>query len=148
MISSSKDGEGIYQVMRHFNFKCIRGSSNTQGSKALYETQKLLEKKGKIAISPDGPTGPSMKVKPGIILLARDCKVPIIPWSYYTKSEWNLKTWDKHRIPKPFNFIKGSFGSPILVPSDTSFEKIPNYCLKLEKVMEKMSNDLKNQENL
>ena len=31
-----------------------------------------------MAIAPDGPTGPSLKSKPGIILLARDSGMPII----------------------------------------------------------------------
>ena len=43
MISASRDGEGIFQVMRHFNFQGIRGSSNRGGTEALLETTKFLK---------------------------------------------------------------------------------------------------------
>ena len=86
MISASRDGEGIFQVMRHFNFQGIRGSSNRGGTEALLETTKFLKQGGGLAIAPDGPTGPSLKSKPGIILLARDSGMPIIPWSYASKT--------------------------------------------------------------
>ena len=115
MISASRDGEGIFQVMRHFNFQGIRGSSNRGGTEALLETTKFLKQGGGLAIAPDGPTGPSLKSKPGIILLARDSGMPIIPWSYASKNEWLLKTWDHHRIPKPFNRIRGTFGEPLML---------------------------------
>ena len=136
MISASRDGEGIFQVMRNFNFKGIRGSSTRGGTEALIETGKFLNQGGGLAIAPDGPTGPSLQSKSGIILLARDSGVPIIPWSYASKSEWLLKTWDRHRIPKPFNRIRGTFGEPLMVPQDLKLDVIPEYCSKLEKAMQ------------
>ena len=136
MISASRDGEGIFQVMQNFNFKGIRGSSNRGGTEALIETGKFLNQGGGLAIAPDGPTGPSLQSKSGIILLARDSGVPIIPWSYASKSEWLLKTWDRHRIPKPFNRIRGTFGEPLMVPQDLKLDVIPEYCSKLEKAMQ------------
>jgi len=140
MISASRDGEGIFQVMRNFNFKGIRGSSNRGGTEALIETGKFLNQGGGLAIAPDGPTGPSLQSKSGIILLARDSGVPIIPWSYASKSEWLLKTWDRHRIPKPFNRIRGTFGEPLMVPQDLKLDAIPEYCSKLEKAMQDTAN--------
>ena len=135
MISASRDGEGIFQVMRHFNFQGIRGSSNRGGTEALLETTKFLKQGGGLAIAPDGPAGPSLKSKPGIILLARDSGMPIIPWSYASKNEWLLKTWDHHRIPKPFNRIRGTFGEPLMVPKNLELDSIPEYCGKLEEAM-------------
>ena len=64
-------------MMRHFNFQGIRGSSNRGGTEALLETTKFLKQGGGLAIAPDGPTGPSLKSNPGIILLARDSGMPI-----------------------------------------------------------------------
>ena len=61
--------------------------------------------------------------------------MPIIPWSYASKNEWLLKTWDHHRIPKPFNRIRGTFGEPLMVPKNLELESIPEYCGKLEEAM-------------
>ena len=57
------------------------------------------------------------------------------PWSYASKNEWLLKTWDHHRIPKPFNRIRGTFGEPLMVPKNLELESIPEYCGKLEEAM-------------
>ena len=135
MISASRDGEGIYQVMRRFNFSGIRGSSTRGGVEALIDTSKALRSGKGVAIAPDGPLGPPLQLKPGIILLARDAKVPIIPWSYSARSQWRLKTWDRHRIPKPFNRITGAFGDPFMVPPDLPSSEITTYCRGLEKAM-------------
>ena len=145
MISASRDGEGIFQVMRHFNFSGIRGSSNRGGSEALIETGRLLKEGGGVAIAPDGPTGPSLAAKPGIILLARDTQVPIIPWSYACRGEWLLKTWDRHRVPKPFNRIRGSYGEPMHIPPDLPMDQIPAYCRKLEEAMRDITDDLRSE---
>ena len=39
MISASRDGEGIFQVMRHFNFQGIRGSPTAEEPKPCWKPQ-------------------------------------------------------------------------------------------------------------
>ena len=103
----------------------------------------VLKSGESIAIAPDGPLGPPLEAKPGIVLLAKQAKVPILPWSYTCKREWRLKTWDRHRLPQPFNRIEGAFGEPLLVPPDSPPNEIPRYCRKLEDAMRRVSYELR-----
>ena len=143
LISASRDGEAIYQVMRRFNFKATRGSSNRGGAEGLLDTLQVLKAGEGIAIAPDGPLGPPLEAKPGIVLLAKQANVPILPWSYTCRREWRLKTWDQHRLPQPFNRIEGAFGEPLLVPPDSPPDEIPRYCRKLEDAMRRVSYELR-----
>ena len=143
LISASRDGEAIYQMMRRFNFKATRGSSNRGGAEGLLDTLQVLREGESIAIAPDGPMGPPLEVKPGIVLLAKQAQVPILPWGYACRREWRLGTWDRHRLPKPFNQIEGAFGEPLLVPPELPTDEISTYCRKLEDAMRRVSYQLR-----
>ena len=139
LISSSDDGEAIYDVFAKFGYKAVRGSTTRGGIPALKQLIKLLEKKTSVAITPDGPLGPPEKIQSGVVLLAKYSGVPIIPWHYEAGSQWSLKSWDKHKIPKPFTTIVESCGDPILVPRDISSEEVQKFCEKLEADFKKLA---------
>ena len=132
LISSSDDGEVIYDVFSKFGYKGVRGSTTRGGIPALKQLIKLLEKKTSVAITPDGPLGPPEKIQSGVVLLAKYSGVPIIPWHYEAGSQWRLKSWDRHKIPKPFTAVVESYGEPFLVPKDLSSEEVLEFCEKLE----------------
>ena len=144
LISRSDDGEAIYDVFDKFGYKAVRGSTTRGGVPALKQLIKLLELKTSVAITPDGPLGPPEKIQSGVILLAKYSGVPIIPWHYEADWQWRLKSWDKHKIPKPFTAVVESYGEPFLVPKDLSSEEVPEFCEKLEadlKELAKKTND-------
>ena len=132
LISSSDDGEAIYDVFAKFGYKAVRGSTTRGGIPALKQLIKLLEQKTSVAITPDGPLGPPEKIQSGVVLLAKYSGVPIIPWHYEADSQWRLKSWDRHKIPKPFTAVVESYGEPFLVPKDISSEEVSEFCEKLE----------------
>ncbi len=139
LISSSDDGEVIYDVFSKFGYKGVRGSTTRGGIPALKQLIKLLEKKTSVAITPDGPLGPPEKIQSGVVLLAKYSGVPIIPWHYEAGSQWRLKSWDRHKIPKPFTTIVESCGDPFLVPKDLSSEEVQKFCEKLEADFKKLA---------
>ena len=139
LISSSEDGEVIYDVFSKFGYKGVRGSTTRGGIPALKQLIKLLEKKTSVAITPDGPLGPPEKIQSGVILLAKYSGVPIIPWHYEAGSQWRLKSWDRHKIPKPFTTIVESCGDPFFVPKDLSSEEVQKFCEKLEADFKKLA---------
>ena len=73
----------------------------------------LQSKTGGVIITPDGPRGPRYKIKPGIILAARETGADIFPFSWKADRYWQLGTWDQMRIPKPFSKIEAVFGPPL-----------------------------------
>ncbi|MGR3341710.1 MAG: lysophospholipid acyltransferase family protein [Paracoccaceae bacterium] len=63
-----------------------------------------------IGVTPDGPMGPHMVMKPGAVELAALCGAKIAPLTFSVKRRLVLKTWDRFVLPLPFNrgvFIMG-----------------------------------------
>ena len=145
LISSSRDGEYIYQVLSGFGFRAVRGSSTRGGIGAMKQLVRCLNEGHSIAITPDGPQGPIHKVQEGIIALAKMTGVPIIPWRYEANSCWKLNSWDSHKIPKPFTKIRSVVGQPLYVPKSASSSEFGKYCQELERLMNDLIPELKEQ---
>jgi len=135
LISSSKDGEYINQILSGFGFRAVRGSSTRGGIGAMKQLVRCLKDGNAVAITPDGPQGPIHKVQEGIVALAKMTGVPIIPWRYEASSCWKLNSWDSHKIPKPITKIKSVFGQPLYVPKSASSSDFGKYCQQLEMLM-------------
>ena len=145
LISSSRDGEYINQVLSGFGFKAVRGSSTRGGIGAMKQLVRCLKEGQSIAITPDGPQGPIHKVQEGIIALAKMTGAPIIPWRYEDNSCWHLNSWDNHKIPKPFSKISSVFGQPFYIPKSASSSDFENYCQQLEILMNDLIPEFKEQ---
>ncbi len=145
LISSSRDGEYINQVLSGFGFRAVRGSSTRGGIGAMKNLVRRLKEGHSIAITPDGPQGPIHKVQEGIIALAKMTGAPIIPWRYEGNSCWNLNSWDNHKIPKPFSMISSVFGQPFYIPKTASNSDFEKYCQQLEMLMNDLIPEFKEQ---
>jgi len=135
LISSSKDGEYINQILSGFGFRAVRGSSTRGGIGAMKQLVRCLKDGNAVAITPDGPQGPIHRVQEGIVALAKMTGVPIIPWIYEASSCWKLNSWDSHKIPKPFTKIRSVVGQPLYVPKSASSSDFGKYCGQLEMLM-------------
>jgi len=114
MISKSRDGEILSTLVESYpQARSIRVAHNNRFG-ALQKTIDHLSEKGDILlITPDGPTGPRYKIKPGIIRVAKAAGATVTPFSWAASRYWQLGNWDKMIIPKPFSAIYARFGSPI-----------------------------------
>ncbi|TGL86846.1 DUF374 domain-containing protein [Leptospira congkakensis] len=136
LISESKDGDYINQVVHRFGNTSVRGSSSKSGSKALKAVIQHLKKGLPAAFTPDGPRGPAFILQPGIIAAAQVTQVPIVPFHYECSRQWILeRAWDKHRVPKPFTTFVVSYGEPISVPRNLNEEEFEGMRLKVEDAM-------------
>ena len=54
------------------------------------------------AITADGPKGPAMVAKPGTAQLAQLVGAPVGTFYLLPDRAWELKSWDRFLIPKPF----------------------------------------------
>lgn len=100
------DAELMVKLYGYYGFKAIRGSSSKGGIKVLIQTIEKLKKGFDAAISPDGPKGPYHSIANGIVAMAQKTNVNIIVIQAIPKKYWELKTWDKFKIPKPFSTIE------------------------------------------
>lgn len=102
MISDHFDGRIIAGVMRHFRLGTIHGSTNRSAAKVLIAAMRTLKDGTDIGITPDGPRGPRHEVADGIIAMAQKTKAKVIVYSCVPSRYWQLNSWDRFTIPKPF----------------------------------------------
>ncbi len=125
IISQSRDGEILTQIMKRLDFRSIRGSSSRGGVRALLSAKKaMLQHREVVCITVDGPRGPRHKVKDGAIFLAQMTGVPIIPMrAYIPKAKVFHKAWDRFRLPLPFSRVCVLFGQPYTLAPDALDEE-------------------------
>lgn len=143
LISQSNDGEIIARATEAMGIKTIRGSRRRKGTEATLKLIEKLEQGDNIAITVDGPKGPSRVVKKGIINIAKISQVPIVPMTWYSTSKFFLKfdSWDNFRFPIWWMKTIALYGDPIYVPQDCDDEGIEFYRKQLEDAMHKLEHD-------
>ncbi len=115
MISEHFDGELIAKTIAYFGLDSIRGSSKKGGAKVLIQAMKRMRAGEDIAITPDGPRGPRHSVAPGIVKLAQKMDAYIVPFHYDADRFWQLGSWDRFEIPKPFSTLTYRIGRPFKI---------------------------------
>ena len=118
LVSRSKDGQLLADVLAAFRLRCVRGSSSRGGTASLLELTGLVEEGFDIGITPDGPRGPKYVLQPGCINLAQLTGATIIPISYDLGWKITLKSWDAFMVPVPFARCHVYLGTPVTVPRD------------------------------
>ncbi len=106
LISPSVDGEIPAQIIQGWGMTAIRGSSTRTGAKALrdmYNT--IVNDKVSPLTTSDGPTGPIHEFKLGAVTLSQLTQAPMLPIAYAASRYWQLKSWDKFIVPKPFSTV-------------------------------------------
>lgn len=102
------------------------GSSGNKGKVALQRVNEQLKNGYSTMINPDGPAGPIKKLKPGVLIMARETGVPIIPITMDASPKWVLSTWDKKKQPLPFSKITVTFHEPIYIKDSFDDSDIKN----------------------
>ncbi len=135
LVSQSADGEYIARIARALGYRVVRGSSSRGGIGAFKGMIAAYRQGGPIAITPDGPRGPRQKIKPGILMLAKNTGAPVVPTAVGISAFWEIPSWDRFRIPKPFSHGHFCFGEPILVPPDADDAVFAILAVELERRM-------------
>ena len=124
MTSRSFDGEYIARFLTRFGFGAIRGSSSRGGVRGLVEMIRLMREGVPMAFTVDGPRGPRYEAKSGPVMLAKKTGNPILPFVIECSSYWQIKSWDRLQIPRPFARAKVIYAEPIFVPEDGDDEGV------------------------
>jgi hypothetical protein len=120
MVSSSFDGELIARVVNRLGYRVVRGSSTRGAAAALLGMREQAEQGAYTSFTADGPKGPRFVAKPGPLLLARSTQQPIYCFHLAPLRAWQLNTWDRLLIPKPFTKVHLRWAGPIEVPAGAS----------------------------
>ena len=95
--------------------RIVLGSTGHDGRRAAEELAGLLRAGYSTVVLPDGPAGPRRTLKRGVLHLAADSGVPIVPLLLEASRSVTLPTWDRKKFPAPFSTIRLHIGRPIPV---------------------------------
>lgn len=148
LASRSKDGQVISDFIRHFGIKNVRGSSNKEGrskggAAALIQCINALKEGHNICFTVDGPRGPKYKVQPGVIKASQKSGAKILPIIFNLNSYWEIKSWDRLQIPKPFSKLEVIIADPIEIDKAADEEQLKKCHEDLDRLMNEMIVDKK-----
>jgi len=116
--SRSFRGEVICDICRHFGHHCLT-IPERGGGETSERMREALAGRQLAALVPDGPRGPYHRVKPGVVRLAADLGMTLLPASAVARPRLALvRRWDRMEIPLPLSRVQLVFGRPIAVPRD------------------------------
>ena len=124
LTSPHSDGKIIGKLVLMMNHKIIQGSTNKNSNSAVKEIIKQITNGGKIVVTPDGPRGPIYKNGSVITKIANKYNKKLIPVSCHASSYFELKSWDKMMIPKPFSKITVVIGKPLELSGDDDRDRL------------------------
>ena len=124
LVSRSRDGELLAQILARLESHSVRGSSSSLdgrskgGSSALRGMARAAEEGFHLVVTPDGPKGPPGHLKPGVVALGAMTGCPIVPIGFAVSRFFRLPSWDGTLIPLPFARFALSYGEPLRVPPE------------------------------
>jgi len=105
IISAHFDGSLIAKTLAYLAIRPLRGSTKKGAKQVLLQAFKSIKSGEEVLITPDGPRGPRHTMSDGAIGIALKSKLPIFVMNYKAKDYWQLNSWDRFVIPKPFTTI-------------------------------------------
>lgn len=106
LVSASRDGAWLAAFFSLVGIRSVRGSSSRLGREAVTALVDVVRQGNDIGITPDGPRGPLYDFKAGALIVARRARAPLFLLGATYESAWQLKSWDRFYLPKPFSRVR------------------------------------------
>ncbi|MEO7165948.1 MAG: lysophospholipid acyltransferase family protein [Chthoniobacterales bacterium] len=135
LISTSRDGAILADLVERFGFEVVRGSSSKKGASAIRRLAEVIAGGQDVVITPDGPRGPAYELGQGIVFLAQQSGAQVVPVNMEYSGCWRAKSWDRFILPKPFSKVRVIFGSPHRVATTASAEEFEGERQRLQEAM-------------
>lgn len=140
LVSPHRDGRIIVHILAKFGIGNINGSSDRNSKEAAIELMRNLQQGNSIAIIPDGPRGPSMKLTLSPLFYARKSGKPIMGITYsIAGSKIITRSWDNMLIPLPFHKGMYAITEPVFIPENTTDEELEMYRQKIEQTLNELT---------
>jgi hypothetical protein len=124
--SRHTDAEIMARVLRRWGYGLIRGSTRKGGKAVVQKMADVFKNAGIIAVTNDGPKGPPRIAKAGSTGLALKYNVQIVTITGSATKFWQMKSWDRSMLPKPFGTIYIIVSPPLDISKkpDTTDEEV------------------------
>jgi lysophospholipid acyltransferase (LPLAT)-like uncharacterized protein len=139
LASLSNDGDVITRLLERCGFVVFRGGSSDRSSRRRSAiARELIEHMNQTdgvvyGLTVDGSKGPPYRLKRGGVIVARECKRPIVLVRTWYQRHWRFDTWDRTALPLPFNRIHHYMSGPYFPPDDAHTRAgLERFCLQLE----------------
>jgi len=140
LVSKSEDGEVIARIIERQGQRSVRGSTRKGGMRALTRLIRIMRAENRPGVVvPDGPQGPRYRIQPGVIVMAKKTKLPIIPITYSSKKAKVFQSWDRFLLPWPGTAGRVAYGEPVHVPSDADGQTMERCRLQLEEELNRIT---------
>lgn len=116
LVSRSFDGELIARTLAMFGFYTVRGSSSRGGVAGLLQLKNVIAAGKPVVFTADGPRGPIYQTKMGPVKLAQMTGAPIGSFYLLPERFWQVNSWDKFIVPKPFSRVAVSWARYVPPP--------------------------------
>ena len=111
--SRHPDAEIMARILNNWGYGLIRGSTRKGGKAVVQKMAEVFKSKGIVAVTNDGPKGPPRIAKAGSTSLALKYNVQIITITGSATKYWQMKSWDRFMLPKPFGKIQLIVSPPL-----------------------------------
>jgi lysophospholipid acyltransferase (LPLAT)-like uncharacterized protein len=144
LFSSSKDGDLLSDFAKKVGVIPVRGSSTRGGREGSEQMVRFLQTGGRVAATvADGPQGPPLRAKPGLVRIAQKSGVHLMPLTWSANRVWMfVHAWDKTIIPKPFSRIVIYASEPYLIPKEANDQEFDKYVKEMERTLNVMTRDV------
>jgi lysophospholipid acyltransferase (LPLAT)-like uncharacterized protein len=115
LTSANFDGQWIARIIERFGNRTVAGSSSRGGMRALLELKREVERGHPAGFALDGPRGPARVAQPGAVWLAGATGCPLLPFHAEASRSWEVSSWDRTQVPKPFSRVAIAIAPPLLV---------------------------------
>ncbi len=141
LISKSKDGDLLSNLLKYWNYTVVRGSSTEGGEVALGILIDYAKNNKSIVITPDGPKGPRHKLKAGAVITSKKSGIPLILMGVGFKNKKHLRSWDKFEVPRLFSEANIIYSDPIYIKQDLTYEETSETIKKNEEILNNLHNE-------
>ena len=132
MISRSRDGDLQNAIFERLGYRTTRGSTGRGGVRAAVRAIKALRDGGVLAMTPDGPRGPTGVVQDGIMVIAQRSGATLVPLGISANRRWSVHSWDRYMVPRPFARTLILAGEGLVVPAKATPEEVEAIRVRLQ----------------
>ena len=111
--SHHSDAEIMARILNRWGYGLIRGSTKKGGKAVVLEMAEVFRNGGIVAVTNDGPKGPPRIAKAGSTGLAIKYNVNMVTITGSATKFWQMKSWDRFMLPKPFGRIDIMVSPPL-----------------------------------